>query len=78
MVLPAVLGMITFSIIIFIFVKCKLYQNFCQTDQKNTQNDKLAKGPYELVELKPMVNCSRSVMPKIPKCDRMSVHVDSL
>ena len=77
-VLPAVLGIITFSIIIVIFVKCKLYQIFCQVDQKYTQNDKPAKDPYELVELKPIVNCSGSVMPKIPKCDRMSVHVDSL
>lgn len=76
--LPAVLGIITFSIMIVIFVQCKLYQNCYKVYQKNTQNDKPAKGPFELVEFEPMVNCSGSVMSKIPKCDRMSVHVDSL
>ena len=70
-ILPVGGGFVTLIIAFLVFIKCR---SCAKVDKQNHQN-KSHHAKHEIIELKPY---SRPMLSKIPKCDRISVHVDSL
>ena len=70
-ILPVGGGFVTLIITFLVFIKCRP----CKKVAKQNHQNKSHHAKHEIIELKPY---SRPMLPKIPKCDRISVHVDSL
>ena len=71
-ILPVGGGFVILIIAFLVFIKRK---SCAKVAKKNNHQNKSYHAKHEIIKLKPY---SRPMLPKIPKCDRISVHVDSL
>ena len=78
-ILPVGGGITTLILARLVYFKCKSCTKIARENHKNTiLHVKSGRGPPEHIDLKPIVPYSRPILPKIPKCERISVHVDPL
>ena len=78
-ILPVGGGITTLILTLLVYFKCKSCTKIARENHKNTiLHVKSGRGPQEHIDLKPIVPYSRPILPKIPKCERISVHVDPL